>query len=301
MPDQASVLRRLVRQTQRESVRQTAPRPRLLVLSGALPGAGATTLAVNLAVALAEQGGGVVLADADTVRPAVRRLCEAPGGGSLADVWSGRQELAGILQPGPAGVLVAGGQRTSAAQEPYRKAFHRRWLRQLGSLGPRVAWVLVDTGSAAGAAVQPFWRAADQVALVLTPESAAIVEAYARIKQAGGARRPVFGLIVNRAADRPAASRVHRCVSRSCRRFLGTRIAWWGYVREDPSVPAAEAAARPFAGSPPRGPAGRDVQVLAGRIAERFAVRARPARTANQDKKVKNSSGDQAVRGRYAW
>ncbi len=285
MADQASVLRQLVRHAGRGVIRREAPRPRLLVVSSVLPGAGATSLAVNLSVALAARGHRVVLADADGVRPAVGRWCDLEPRGSLADVWAGRQELAEILQPGPAGVLIAGGQRTPAAQGFYCRASQRRLLAQLARLGGQVDWVLLDTGSAADATVQRFWWAADQVALVLTPEAAAVLAAYTRIKQAAGARRPELGLIINRVTDRHVTTRVQRRLERSCRRFLGTRIAWWGQVREDPGVPAAAAAARPFAGNQAGGPAGSDVQVLAGQIAERWTARRGVDRVTDQDTK----------------
>lgn len=285
MADQASVLRRLARHGGRGVSRWDAPRPRLLVVSSVLPGAGATCLAVNLSVALAACGQRVALVDADSVHPAVDRWCDLEHGFRLADVWNGRQELAEILQPGPAGVLIAGGQRTPAAQGFSCQASQRRLLAQLARLGEQVDWVLLDTGSAAGAAVQAFWQAADQVALVLTLQAASVLAAYTRIKQAAGARRPAFGLIINRVADGRLAARVQRRLERSCRRFLGTRIAWWGQVREDPGVAAAAAAGRPFASNQAGGPAANDVQVLAGQLAVGGADRARAERVTDQDTK----------------
>lgn len=282
MADQASVLRQLVRQAGHGGNRWESLRPRLLVVSSVLPGAGATSLAVNLSVALAARGQRVVLADADGVRPAVGRWCDLETRVSLADVWAGRHELAEILQPGPAGVLIAAGRRTPAAQGFYRPASQRRLLAQLARLGEQVDWVLLDSGSAADATVERFWRAADQVALVLTPEAAAVLAAYTRIKQAVGARRPTFGLIINRVADRQVAVRVQRCLEWSCRRFLNTRIAWWGQVREDPGVSAA---ARPVADFQAGGPAGNDVQVLAGQIAASGAARAGGDRVIDQETK----------------
>ena len=64
MDDQAKELRQLVRQHARHDTDDGNPRPRRVVVTSGKGGVGTTTVAVNLAVALARQGPRVLLVDA---------------------------------------------------------------------------------------------------------------------------------------------------------------------------------------------------------------------------------------------
>jgi receptor protein-tyrosine kinase len=73
--------------------------PRTIMVSSALPGEGKTTLAVNLAVALAEAGRQVVLVEADLRRPRVTRYLGLVGGVGLTNILSGSATLDEVVQP----------------------------------------------------------------------------------------------------------------------------------------------------------------------------------------------------------
>ena len=75
MHDQADELRELVRRAALENSWVSTAVPRLIVVSGGKGGVGTTTVAVNLAVALAAQGHRTVLVDANLNRGGVGRLC----------------------------------------------------------------------------------------------------------------------------------------------------------------------------------------------------------------------------------
>src|SRR5262249_37183572 len=63
-------------------------------------GDGKSTIAANLAIAIAQSGKGVVLVDADLRRPRVGPLFGvAPGTAGLTSVISGTAELGGCLEP----------------------------------------------------------------------------------------------------------------------------------------------------------------------------------------------------------
>src|SRR4051812_33392450 len=103
MSDQAPSFRSLV-PSDRDQPRGSERGPGTLVISGGRPGVGATTLAVNLAGALAQDGLRVVLIDADLYRADVAAQCKLAGGLGIGDVLEGRKNIHEVLQLGPAGM-----------------------------------------------------------------------------------------------------------------------------------------------------------------------------------------------------
>jgi capsular exopolysaccharide synthesis family protein len=85
--------------------------PRVIMVTSSVPGEGKTTLAVNLAVALAESGNRVTLVDADLRRPRVTRYLGLVAGVGLTNVLTGSAAIAEVTQPvgdGGLDVLAAG-------------------------------------------------------------------------------------------------------------------------------------------------------------------------------------------------
>jgi succinoglycan biosynthesis transport protein ExoP len=85
--------------------------PKVLVVASSVPGEGKSTLAVNLATALAQAGSRVTLIEADLRRPRVTRYMGLVGGAGLTNVLAGTAELHEVTQPwgdGKLSVLAAG-------------------------------------------------------------------------------------------------------------------------------------------------------------------------------------------------
>ena len=75
--------------------------PRTIVVTSALPGEGKSTVAANLAGALAASGVHVVLIDGDLRRPTVAATLEVNGDIGLTDVLAGRVEITQVLRRVP--------------------------------------------------------------------------------------------------------------------------------------------------------------------------------------------------------
>ncbi|MFW6170762.1 MAG: MinD/ParA family ATP-binding protein, partial [Planctomycetota bacterium] len=98
MLDQAAELRNLVSQTARDTSQRAGFVPRLVVFSGGKGGVGVSTLAINIAVALVDQGLRVVLVDADLYRADIAPLCNLPERGHVGDILSARRDIHEVLE-----------------------------------------------------------------------------------------------------------------------------------------------------------------------------------------------------------
>ncbi|MEX2558713.1 MAG: P-loop NTPase [Pirellulales bacterium] len=266
MSDQANRLRQLMRQAAQSPCTRpysAAPAPRLLAIAGAKGGVGATTVAVNLAVALAERGRRTLLVDANLERPDTALLCRLGETGSLADVLSGRQSLHEALVRGPQGILVLCGGWAAGSLRQSSPAVSERLLDGLAAMTPPADDVILDVGSAIDRAAGRYWQAADQVLLVTTPEPMALMDAYAAIKALRPGGGPAIQLLINQAADRQAAGQAYARLARACRRFLGMAAGSAGWLPLDSAVASAARGCCPFVIEYPRAPAARALARLA--------------------------------------
>ncbi|MDX1948225.1 MAG: P-loop NTPase, partial [Pirellulaceae bacterium] len=193
MSDQAAQLRRLMLHTGRVPGPDDIP-PRTLVVSGGKTGLGSTTLAVNLATALAAHGQRIVLIDADLYRADVATHCGLAEGAGIGEVLLGKKGIHEVLQRGPGGIQVVVGARTTEARNACSERALQRILRQIAMLGRHTDIVLVDTGNGPTEPTIRLWQAADEVLLVTNSDAVAVMDTYATVKtllSRGAARAPL--------------------------------------------------------------------------------------------------------------
>jgi polysaccharide biosynthesis transport protein len=76
-----------------------ANRPKSIVISSSIPGEGKSTMAINLAVSLADTGARVILVDADLRRPSIADYAGIEGSVGLTTVLIGRADVEDVVQP----------------------------------------------------------------------------------------------------------------------------------------------------------------------------------------------------------
>jgi succinoglycan biosynthesis transport protein ExoP len=69
------------------------------VITSSIPGEGKSTIALNLAVSLADTGARIILVDADLRRPSMANYVGIEGGVGLTTVLIGRADVADVVQP----------------------------------------------------------------------------------------------------------------------------------------------------------------------------------------------------------
>jgi flagellar biosynthesis protein FlhG len=234
MPEQDHELRRLAARHSGPALPRDSG-PQTLVISGGRPGVGATTVAVNLAAALAQDALRIVLIDADLYRADVAARCDLAGGLGIGDVLAGGKNIHEALQRGPAGMQILAGTASAQTRSGLGERAIQRLLRQMQTLGPHADWLLVDAGNQPSEFTARLWSAADHLLLVTSPDAVAVMDTYALIKTllSRHSLRRSLALVVNQANDEATALDVHRRINQSCQRFLGLSVELAGGVPND--------------------------------------------------------------------
>lgn len=282
--DQADRLRQLVAAASRATPAPLANRPaappvaastrwrraRVITVSSGKGGVGKTTLAVNLAIALAATGGRVTLVDADLGMANADLLCGLTPTRRLEDAVLGSGEgpdLEDIAVDAPGGFRLVPGTVGVARMASMSDAERRRLAGALDHLEEHADVVVIDTGAGLGPDVLAMARHADRALVVATPEPTSIADAYALIKCVLADRprdrsMPSIGLIVNQARDHAEARAVHTRISAVAERFIGASIPLIGLVRADPAVPESVRTRKPLLLHKPASIAARDVRAI---------------------------------------
>lgn len=272
--DQARGLRELIEQraaftaASATAASATAARTscRTIAVTSGKGGVGKSHLALNLAVALAEEGASVCLLDGNLGLGNIDLLCGLNGYWNLSHVVTGARTLQDVLLEGPAGVHVIPGASgiTEVADCPL--SAHRDILRQLEELEVTHDFLLIDTGSGIHRLVRQFSTAADQTLIITTPEPTAIADAYATVKSLSATLGPELQVVVNQADAPEQARRIIDRLQQTARMFLHVDLGSAGFVPRDPSVVQAVIQRTPFLLGTPFSPAARAVRQLAQRI-----------------------------------
>lgn len=256
-------------------VRETAPavldrggaRPRLLAVAGGKGGVGTTTIAVNLAVVLAQAGRRTVLADLSPAGRDAAFLCGLNRPPTPIHRPSGTSTLAERLDLGPGGVRVF--TEGPAGETPWTSGENEdRLLEGFATLGTIAEFVVIDAGNSVGRATRRLWRTADAILVVATPELTSVMNAYAAIKSlVPPDGPPELFCVVSRAPEAAVAEDIYARLAQACRRFLGIRLRFAGYV--PPAVEIEEAGRRgePFVLASPNSVACRQILAVSRGIA----------------------------------
>jgi len=225
--------------------RRTLPGHTMLAISGGRPGVGATTIALQVATALAREAQRIVLIDADPFAADIAPRCEHSAALGIGEVLAGRKTIHEVLQLGPAGIQILAGAANQQIRDSLNGRSIGRLLKQMRSLAPHADWLIVDAGNQPSEMAAELWSAADRLLVVTSPDAVAVMDTYALIKTllSRHSLRQSPVLVVNQAADEATAADVHRRIDQSCRRFLGLAIEFAGWLPLDPKVKLAVMAA----------------------------------------------------------
>lgn len=164
-----------------DSIPPSLPPPRnvrhVIAVGGGRGGVGKSTLAVNLAVYLAQLGRSVMLVDADPSGAELHTLLgvDVPLGSAGAREDAHEDDLTPVPTPVP-GLLLLPQLYTPGSTVPIRPGRKPRWARRLRHLD--VDYVLLDLGAGTGPATLDLFLSADTGLCVTTPEPPSVEATY---------------------------------------------------------------------------------------------------------------------------
>jgi len=253
------------------TARPDRPRPRVrtVAVTSGKGGVGKSTLATNLAILCARAGKRVLLVDADLSLANIDLLLGMIPKYNLGDVLSGKRAIEEVVVETPYGIKLlpasSGLDRLADLDDFSRE----KLLRELSKFEDSCDLLILDTATGIGRQTLHFAGAADEVAIVTTPEPTAFSDAYATLKVlANRSRCGQPFLVVNRASSAEEARRTAKRIQTVAHRFLGFEPELLGYVPEDATVGTSVLRQEPLVSLFPQSPAAQALLNLTDRLLE---------------------------------
>jgi flagellar biosynthesis protein FlhG len=214
---------------------------RLTTIGSGKGGTGKTFVSLSLAQALSQQGERVLLFDADMGLANTTVQLGLGDGGDLEAVLLSGEITPDTVMPVSGGPRVRGGfdlLAPPAGAGTFANidvSVAERLVHALRSTN-RYDRVVLDLAAGVDAVTVTFAASADDALLVLTPDPAALTDAYAFVKLVLRRGGSLPASIVNMAANDADATRVAESLARTCRAFLKRAPDCAGHVPRDSRV-----------------------------------------------------------------
>lgn len=239
--DQADGLRRMLARTP----------TRILAFTSMLRGMGVTSVVMNLAAALAQQGRQVLLLDEHHPAPeSIGRLWGVESAGSLADVTAQRMTCEEAAAHAACGVRVLPALDCVDAIDPQLLQPHQV--------------VLIDARLDTAGNLSPLARVAGELVVVLRSDPTAITATYAGIKRLHYAHAlKQLRFVLNGIAHEEGAQRIAHNMAQVGSRYLGVSLESAGWVRTDARLAGARRQRQSVVEAFPASPSAEDMRRIA--------------------------------------
>jgi flagellar biosynthesis protein FlhG len=221
--------------------------PDIIAVTSGKGGVGKTMVSVNLSIILKKLKKNVLLLDADLHLGNVDLMLGLRPQYTVADVLLGEKQLHEVIITGPEKLAIL--PAASAVNELL--AIEDDALKMLGEAFSKFQHeydtIVVDTGAGISASVMSFVLGADKVVVVVTPDPAAIADAYGMIKVIKNNKLDIPVLLVtNMVANYAEGESLFKKMNLMVQRFLGSSIIFGGAIYRDNNIAAAVRNQRPI-------------------------------------------------------
>jgi len=245
------------------SVAVAAP-VQVVAVTGGKGGTGKTSVAVNLATALAQMGRRTMLLDGDLGLANCDVLLGLSPRYTLEHVLKGERALEEVILETGSGVRVVPAASGVARLANLSLAEQHGIVQAFGALPGPLHSLIVDTAAGIAEPVLQFCQAAQQVLVVLRDEPTSFTDSYALIKllsRERGVRQ--FRVVTNLTRQAEQGQIAFRRLQRVTDRYLAVALEHVGDIPEDMAVQKSVQAQRPVLEVYPGSPASRAFKLLA--------------------------------------
>lgn len=248
--------------------RMTNVRPvKVISVTGGKGGVGKTSVTVNLAVALAEQGHSVMLMDADLGLANIDVMLGLKPHKNLSHVLSGEAEINDILVEGPGGIHIVPASSGTQAMSQLSPAEHAGLIQAFSQIGQQIDYLIIDTAAGISDTVVSFTQASQDILFVVCDEPTSITDAYALMKVLNkDYRLERFRVLANQVRSPAEGREVFQRLARVCERFLDVTLDYVGSVPFDEHLRKAIKKQRAVMELFPRSPASMALRQLAKKV-----------------------------------
>ncbi len=211
--------------------------PEILAVTSGKGGVGKTNISVNIAILFKKLKKKVLLIDADIHLGNVDLFLGIRPVHTIADVLTGTVDLQKVIIQGPGNIDIL--PASSAVLDVSQSDDDN--LRKLNDAFAKFEHeydtVVVDTGAGISRNVLSFVLGADKVVLVVTPDPAAIADAYGVVKvlKRSHMETPII-MIANMVSSEEEGESLYKKMSLMVQRFLESEITFGGALLRDNQV-----------------------------------------------------------------
>lgn len=270
MNDQADKLRQMALNVKiqiEKEIAQELKYTRVIVVASGKGGVGKSTLALNIALSICNQGKKVILMDADLGMANIDIMLGLVPKYNIYHMIQGKKTLEDITINGPGGLNIIPGGSGISELANLEESNLKRLLVELGKLDGEFDYMIIDTGAGISNKVTSFLLSADDVIFVTTPEPTSITDAYGMVKTiARKSAGKTLYLIINRVKGNTEGVMVAEKFKLVCERFLDLPIDVLGHVINEPLVGEGIRSQRAFIELYPRSQAAKNINSIASTL-----------------------------------
>ncbi|MBQ0760869.1 MAG: MinD/ParA family protein [Zhongshania sp.] len=236
----------------------------VIAVSGGKGGVGKSNVAINLSVAMAEEGARVVLLDADFGLANVDVLLGLKASNTIEQVLDGSCSLQDIMLTGPAGIKIIPASSGTRRLSMLSSLEHAGLIRAFSDIAMQLDVLVIDTAAGISDSVVNFLTAAQEVVMVVCNEPSSITDAYALIKLLNrDFGRSRFRIMANMVADEQEGRQLFESLNQVCGQFLDVGLIYAGAVPFDVKLRESVRQQTPVVVAAPSSPSARALRELA--------------------------------------
>lgn len=206
----------------------------VIAVTGGKGGVGKTSVSVNLACAMAQEGRQVMLLDGDLGLANVDVMLGLQPSCNLSHVLEGRCTLEETILAGPCGIAVVPASSGRKNMAELSAAEHAGLVHAFSDLHRPLDTLIVDTAAGIADSVITFTQASQEVIVVLCNDPSSLTDAYALIKVLSrdhGVSR--VRVLVNMVRTATEAREAYDNLRRVTERFLDVNLDYAGHIPQD--------------------------------------------------------------------